>query len=78
MAPKFIDAAYKAMKFPLQNAHFAYLALNGHQDDAEMQANLLDPRLVAPFARIINMGFQNSYGAVGISDQGADLVRVMS
>ncbi len=73
MAPKFMDAAYKAMKSSLQNAHFAYLALNGHQDDAEMQANLLDPRLVAPFARIINMGFQNSYGAVGISDQGADL-----
>jgi hypothetical protein len=66
MAKKYMNNSYAYLKTSLQNAHFAWKLLEGRENNKDMQDNLIDPRAVAPFARILNTGFSNAFGIAGL------------
>ncbi len=66
-----LTASYNALKASLQNSHLAWVTLNN--GGAVGQDTLIDPRLVAPFNRLINTGFQNTFGIVGIQPSGQEV-----
>ncbi len=63
----YLSNSYESLKTSVQNAYFSWVALRDHQNETDLQENLFDPRAVAPFARILNTGFGNAFGTVGIS-----------
>jgi hypothetical protein len=63
----YMAMSYSALKQSINNAYLAYTALNGHESDTNLQQNLIDPRLIAPFSRILNTGFSNAFVISGIA-----------
>ena len=71
-AKKYLEVSYKYLKSSLNNAFFAWKSLDGRENDTNLQQNLIDPRLVAPFSRVIGTGFQNAFGIVGMTEDGRE------
>lgn len=63
----YLDNSYKSLKASLQNSYYAWTLLRAN--NSNMQENLIDPRAVVPFNRILNTGFNNVFGIVGVDSQ---------
>jgi hypothetical protein len=68
-------ASYNALKTSMQNSYLAWLYLKARENDASARDNLIDPRLVAPFQRILNTGFNNAFAIVNINDSFMDVAK---
>lgn len=67
VALTYLNQSYESLKTSMQNAHLAWRYLDSRESDRGQRDNLIDPRLVAPFQRILSTGFSNAMGIVGIN-----------
>ena len=63
----YMAMSYSALIQSLKNSNLAYKELDGKESDPNLQQNLIDPRLVAPFSRILNAGFSNAFVISGMN-----------
>lgn len=70
---KYMLSSYNWLKMSLRTSYSAWQGLNEIKADSTAQRNLIDPRLAAPFARLINTGFQNLFAVAGIGNNFAEV-----
>lgn len=66
VAKAYLNYSYESLKAAMKNAYLSWQFLENHQNEKEYYNNLLDPRIVAPFNRVLTTGFNNGLASVGI------------
>lgn len=75
VAKQYLAQSYEALKTSLQNSYLGWKILEKNEQNSGEQRNIIDPRLAGPFQRIINTGFNNLFGIVGINQNGDEVAR---
>lgn len=70
LAREYMRTSYQKLKAAMQTSYLAWKILDRGENNPALQANLLDPRLVAPFQRIWGTAWPNMMGIVGLRSDG--------
>ncbi len=67
LSKSYMKASYDRLKASMQNAYLAWQILDAGESSRRLQNNLIDPRLVVPFRRVMNNAWPNALASVGMN-----------